>query len=287
MHIEFQPSEKLYPFESRWFDSSVGRVHYIDEGEGRPLLLLHGNPTWSFLYRTIVRQLRDEFRCIAVDYPGFGLSIHPDDYSYTPSEHCEIITSLVNTLDLEDLVVMGQDWGGPIGIGTSLNHLERVTGLVFGNTWYWPTNRLLNTVFSRVMSSLPMEWAIVEHNFFVERLLPMGTARSLDDDDMRHYRAVQPRPDARRGVFEFPRQLTEARDWLGELQTQVRETSLTERPLLLTWGMQDWAFNPGHFLPRWRQDFDDVTTVELDDAAHFIQEDAPHQIARAIRRIFG
>ena len=287
MHIDFQPARHLYPFESKWFDSDIGRIHYVDEGEGRPLLLLHGNPTWSFLYRDVVRELRDDFRCIAVDYPGFGLSVHPDDYGYTPREHCEVVSSLFEALDLDDTIVMGQDWGGPIGVGTALEHPDRVTGFVFGNTWYWPTDRLLNKLFSRVMSSLVMEWAIVERNFFVERLLPMGTARRLDTDVMRHYRAVQPSPDARRGVFEFPRQLTAARDWLVELRDGVEAEPLTDRPLLLTWGMQDWAFNPGHFLPTWQEAFDDVSTVELEDAAHFIQEDAPDRISRAIRRRFG
>jgi len=77
MRIDFTPDPALYPFESRWFDSSQGRIHYIDEGEGPPLLLCHGNPTWSFLYRNIVIGLRDRFRCIAPDYLGFGLSDRP------------------------------------------------------------------------------------------------------------------------------------------------------------------------------------------------------------------
>lgn len=87
MPIDFTPDPKLYPFGSRWFDSTAGRVHYIDEGSGPPILFCHGNPTWSFLYRHIVRALRDRFRCVAVDYPGFGLSDRPDGYGYTVEEH--------------------------------------------------------------------------------------------------------------------------------------------------------------------------------------------------------
>lgn len=81
--VDFIPDPTLYPFESKWFSGSVGPVHYIDEGSGRPLLLLHGNPDWSFLYRKIVEALRGEFRCVVPDYPGFGLSVHPDGYGYT------------------------------------------------------------------------------------------------------------------------------------------------------------------------------------------------------------
>ena len=149
--IAFTPSATIYPFQSKWFDSTAGRVHYIDEGSGRPILFLHGNPTWSFLYRGIITRLRDEFRCIAVDYPGFGLSDRPADYGYTAAEHAEVVTALVDQLGLEDLIVMGQDWGGPIGMSVALSKPERVTGLVFGNTWFWPTDRLMSSVFSVVI----------------------------------------------------------------------------------------------------------------------------------------
>jgi haloalkane dehalogenase len=114
MEIDFSPDRSLYPFESRWFGSSRGRVHYIDEGAGPPLLLCHGNPTWSFLYRHIVRALRDRFRCVAIDYLGFGLSERPEGYGYTIDEHAGVVGELVDDLALEGFVVMGQDWGEPI-----------------------------------------------------------------------------------------------------------------------------------------------------------------------------
>ena len=85
--VDFKPSPTLFPFESRWFPSAVGPIHYVDEGEGRPIFLMHGNPDWSFLYRRIILGLRDRFRCVAADYPGFGLSVHPEGYEYTPAEH--------------------------------------------------------------------------------------------------------------------------------------------------------------------------------------------------------
>ena len=132
--VDFTPDPTLYPFESKWFPSSVGPVHYIDEGEGRALLLLHGNPDWSFLYRDIVLTLRDQFRCVVPDYPGFGLSIHPHDYDYTPAEHAEVIGQLVDHLDLSDMVVVGQDWGGPIGLEIASQRPDGVAGLLMGNT---------------------------------------------------------------------------------------------------------------------------------------------------------
>ena len=94
--VEFTPDPILFPFESRWFDSSVGPVHYIDEGAGPTLLLMHGNPDWSFLYRKIVMGLRDEFRCVVPDYPGFGLSVHPSGYGYTFSAYLLYVSAFLS-----------------------------------------------------------------------------------------------------------------------------------------------------------------------------------------------
>ena len=114
--MKFTPSREMYPFESRW----LGGVHYVDEGAGRPILMCHGNPTWSFLYRDVIKPLRGEFRCIALDYPGFGLSERPSGYGYRPADHAKIVTKLIRELDLSDLIVMGHDWGGPIGLAAAL-----------------------------------------------------------------------------------------------------------------------------------------------------------------------
>jgi len=286
MRIDFTPSAELFPFTSRWFDSAVGRVHYIDEGRGRPILFLHGNPTWSFLYRDIIRMLRDRFRCVAVDYPGFGLSNRPDGYGYTPAEHAEIVASLVAHLDLRDLIIMGQDWGGPIGIATALAAPDRVTGLIFGNTWFWPTDRLITKLFSWFMSTRRMQRAILEDNFFVNRMIPAGTAHALSPIVLDHYRAVQPSPAARKGVAEFPRQLRTASPWLVKL-AEAAPAALGKKPLLLVWGMRDFAFPPRACLRRWKTTFPDHKLVELRGAKHFIQEDEPKAIAEAIAQRFG
>ncbi len=284
--VGFRPSPDLYPFVSRWFESSAGRVHYVDEGQGVPILFCHGNPTWSFLYRGIVIRLRDRFRCVAVDYPGFGLSDRPPAYGYTPGEHARVVGELVDHLALDGLVVMGQDWGGPIGTWVATSKPERIQGLVLGNTWIGPSDRLASKVFSRVLSSPPMRQAILRANAFVELLLPLGVARRLSPEVMEHYRAVQPTPDAREGVAEFPRQILAARPWLAELEGRVA-ASLSSKPVLLTWGMRDPVFRPRLFLPLLRATFGDVTLVRLTEAKHFIQEDAPGEIADAIARRFG
>ncbi|MFI9251279.1 alpha/beta fold hydrolase [Streptomyces sp. NPDC053069] len=171
MMIDFVPDESLYPFESRWFDSSVGRLHYIDEGSGPALLFCHGSPTWSFLYRHIVKGLRDRYRCIAVDYLGFGLSERPRDFGYTIAEHTMVLGELIDHLQLDGFILMGQDWGGPIGLGAASTRAARVRGLVLGNTVFWPIERLANRAFSAIMSSRPMQRRILERNLLVEQFL--------------------------------------------------------------------------------------------------------------------
>ncbi len=284
--MSYIPSPVLYPFVSRWFDSSAGRVHYVDEGRGAPILFCHGNPTWSFLYRGIVTRLRDRFRCVAVDYPGFGLSERPRGYGYTAAEHARVVGELVDHLGLEDLVVMGQDWGGPIGTWVASSAPDRIGGLVLGNTWFWPLDRLSAKLFSRIMSTASLQRAILRRNIFVERLLPRGAARKLSPEVLEHYRAVQPTPEARVGVAEFPRQLLTARPWLAELAERVPAT-LGTKPVLLPWGMRDIAFPARAYLPRMRATFPNAIVVELKRAKHFIQEDAPEEIAQAIARRFG
>ena len=280
IQISFEPSRELYPFKSRWFETEAGRIHYIDEGNGAPILFCHGNPTWSFLYREIIRRLRERFRCVAIDCFGFGLSDRPEGFGYTPGEHSEQVAALIGRMGLENLCVMGHDWGGPIGLSAALADPARIRGLIIGNSWCWPADRLRMKLFSKVMSSGPMQRAILKNNFFVERILPGGTARALTASEMRHYRGVQPTPEARTGVAVFPRQILAAQAWLSELAAGVQR-SLASKPLLLFWGVRDPLLRPS-MLARWKATFVHHRVVELANAKHFIQEDAPAEMARGI-----
>jgi haloalkane dehalogenase len=125
----------LYPFAYHWIELDGNLVHYVDEGSGPTLLLLHGNPTWSFVYREIIRGLRDTYRCIAPDYPGFGLSVPRPGYRFTPEEHTAVIEQLVQALDLHDVTLMVHDWGGPIGLGVAGRHPERFRAFIIGDSF--------------------------------------------------------------------------------------------------------------------------------------------------------
>ncbi|PXX71808.1 haloalkane dehalogenase [Nocardia tenerifensis] len=285
MLIDFVPDGDLYPFESRWFDSSVGRVHYIDEGTGPTILFCHGSPAWSFLYRHIVRTLRGKYRCIAVDQLGFGLSERPAGFGYTIAEHVAVLGELIDHLRLDGFVVMGHDWGGPIGLGAVTTRAERVRGIVLGNTVFWPIEPLANRAFSVLMSSRPMQRRILERNFLIERVLLAELGKTLTPAEADHYRGVQPTAEARRGLGVTPKEIRAARPLLDQLAREV-PARLGDKPTLVVWGMRDPVFRPNACIPRMRATLADLDIVELPHARHFIQEHAPDAIAAAIRRRF-
>jgi haloalkane dehalogenase len=276
-------TRQLYPFEDRWLEIDGHTVHYIDEGTGPVLLLLHGNPTWSFLYRDIIRRLRGRFRCVALDYPGFGLSTAREGYGFTPREHSEVVEKLVLALDLRDVTMFVQDWGGPIGLGLAGRHSDRIAALVIGNTWAWPVqgDPCLRR-FARLMGGPIGRFFIHSVNFFVNVLLPMGTARTLSAEEMHAYRWPFRSPSARRPVEVLPREILASQSYLAEVEAGL--SRLSGKPALILWGVRDLAFQERHRL-RFERLFPSHRTVLLAKAKHYIQEDEPERIAAEINRL--
>jgi haloalkane dehalogenase len=273
------PSD-LYPFADRYADVAGCVVHYVDEGAGSPLLMLHGNPTWSFLYREIVKGLSDRYRCVAVDYPGFGLSTPRPGYGFTPAEHAEVVERLVLDLDLQDITLMVQDWGGPIGFAVATRHPDRFRAFVIGNTWAWPKSDPPTQLFSRLLGGPVGRRLILNRNLFVEGPLGRGTRRPLPDAVMRAYRGPFPTPGSRWPVAVLPREILAGRPFLGEVEERL--PSVSDRRALLVWPTRDPAFRTRE-LRRWEALFPDHRTVRLEGAGHYIQEDAPDEIVAAIR----
>lgn len=288
MKIDFAPDPALYPFESRWFETSAGLMHYVDEGprEAPPIVLFHGNPAWSFLYRHIIVGLRDRFRVVAMDYLGFGLSEHPDQgFDFTIAEHIVTAGELVDHVGLDGYISMGQDGGGPISMGVAVERADRVAGVVLGNTFFWPAELDLRS-YSRVMGTRPVQWLIRERNMFIRRFMPLLMTTKLSAEETSHYVEVHPSPASLRGVAEAPKQANAARPLLERLEQQV-PSLLGAKPTLIVWGMKDPAFRAGPNLPRMQRAFNDHQVLRLPKANHFIQEDAPDEIVEAIIRRFS
>jgi haloalkane dehalogenase len=271
---------RLYPFHDRYVHIDGSTVHYVDEGSGPTLLFLHGNPTWSFLYREIIIGLRSEYRCVALDYPGFGLSAAPDGYGFTPAEHADVVASFVAELDLTDVTMMVQDWGGPIGFAVATREPDRFSRFVIGNTWAWPKSDLGTQVFSRSLGSAVGRYLIEHRNVFVEKILPGNVRRRrLSDDEMNAYRGPFPTPASRRPVAVFPREILGSKTFLAEIRDALPR--LSDRSALVVWPTKDIAFREPE-RTQWETLFPTHRTVLLEGAGHYMQEDAATEIVAAI-----
>ncbi|MCY3991366.1 MAG: alpha/beta fold hydrolase [Caldilineaceae bacterium] len=278
-------SDELFPFESRFFTTPSGHaMHYIDEGAGEPLLFLHGNPTWSFEFRHLVKALRGQYRCIAPDHIGFGLSARSDLPAYhRPEAHAAAVTALLDHLDVHDLTLYVTDWGGPIGLDFARKHPPRVKRIVIANTWCWPVARDPHYLFfSFFMASWLGQYLIKRHNFFVNRVLPMAVAQkqALTTEVMTHYRNAQPAPDARAACAALPGHIIGATDWLRSIWDE--RAAFGAKPALIFWGFKDIAFREKE-LNRWKSELSDVEVHEFRDCGHFLAEEAPERIVPALR----
>ena len=275
---------ELFPFTSRFAEVDGARVHYVDEGSGPTLLLLHGNPTWSFLYRHVIAGLRDRFRCVALDYPGFGLSTAAPGYGFSAAEHRDVVGAFIRQLDLRDYTLMVQDWGGPIGLSAAVTEPDRVRALIIGNTWAWPMNDPITTMFSLTMGHLPAELLVRRLDLFTNVAIPRARGHSrLTADEMAMYRGPHPTPASRAPVQKFARELLAARPLLKDLQQRL--PVLADLPALILWATADPAFRAST-RKRWEQLLTKSETVILQGAGHFFQDDVPDEVVGAIRTWF-
>jgi haloalkane dehalogenase len=275
--LPFRVPSQLFPVEHRFLDLDGGRIHYVDEGSGETLLLLHGNPTWSFLYRKIIAGLRSDFRCVALDYPGYGMSDAPPGYGFTPKEHSAVLERFVDHLGLEGLTLMVQDWGGPIGLGLAGRRPELVRRLIIGNTFAWPLGGARRIhVFSWMLGGPVgrlLTWAF---NFGPKVFFARGFAQTTSPEVRAMYLAPWRDRRRRAAAVIAPRQLIAASPYLEEVEANLHR--LADRPTLIVWGTQDFAFREAE-RARFERIFSRHRTVLLDDASHFLQEDAGDRIA--------
>ena len=156
-----------YPFQPKEFKTKAGMIRYLDEGTGEPLVMVHGNPSWSFEFRALIRALSGDYRCIAPDHLGFGLSDKPADWDYLPEHHAENFEALMEELDLKNITLTVGDWGGPIGLSYAVSHPERIKAIVVTNTWFWPVDDdWYYRAFSGFMGGPAGRFLIRKYNFF-------------------------------------------------------------------------------------------------------------------------
>ena len=264
---------KEFPFEPHFLPLNMGEMHYIDEGRGEPVVMVHGNPTWSFLYRHLIKGLSKDYRCIAMDHIGFGLSDKPWDSSYYPEDHAKNLEQLINKLDLKDVTLVVQDWGGPIGLSYAINSPENVKRLIIMNTWMWSVKGdPYYERFSKFMGGPVGRFLIRHFNFFVRVVMKkaMGNPAKLTRPIHQHYFKALDRPEERKGCWIFPKRIIGSSEWLESLWSQ--RDKIKDKPALILWGMKDIAFRERE-LNTWSSLFTDCRVIRYEDTGHFVQEE--------------
>lgn len=275
--------KQAYPFSSHVLDLDAGRIHYVDEGEGETILMVHGTPTWSFLYRHLIRDLRDDYRVIALDKPGFGLSGRPTNYGYTPAEQAATLAAFIAALDLRDITLVVHDFGGPTGLAYALDHPANVRRLVLFNTWLWSLRgdwqkRLVGGLLSSPLGRM----LCLRHNLEVNVIMPAayGDRSRLSRASHDHYRQPSADDTARWAIWVYARELLASAEWYEGLW--ARRDALRDIPALLLWGMKDPVFTPS-YLARWQTLFPDAAAVTFPDCGHFVQEEVPDKALPHLR----
>ncbi len=277
-------SDELFPFESRFFATSDGyELHYVDEGSGPVIVFIHGNPAWSFEFRHLIEGLRSDYRCIAADHVGFGLSSRSNRRNdHHPRARADRLSELLQNLGVQNATLFLTDWGGPIGLDFARRHPDRVGKLVITNTWCWPVSRDPHYIFFSSMMRSPLGQVLIKRfNFFVNRVMPMaiGNRAAITPEVMDHYRNAQ-RAGSRDACAALPGHIVGATDWLRSIWNE-RE-SFAGKPALIFWGLKDMAFRRKE-LERWQAELSDFTLHEFEDCGHFLAEEAPERILPELR----
>jgi haloalkane dehalogenase len=280
MRVYRTPDERftMMPFEPHYLELDGMRMHYVDEGSGPVVLLLHGEPTWSFLYRKVIAQLGG-FRCVAPDYFGFGRSDKPTDVGwYSYDRHTESLIAFVERLDLRDVTVVVQDWGGPLGFRLCVERPERIAGLVVLNTGIGA--RAPNDEWLRFQAFMRR----VGNEIIVSQLIQLSLVQPVEADVLEGYDAPFPVPESRAGVVAFPEIVATSSDHpSAPAMLDVRERLRSfDGPALVLFSDSDPIFSRraaeamAELLPRAELD------PPLAGAGHFLQEDQGEAVGRRI-----
>jgi haloalkane dehalogenase len=274
-----------FPFEPHYVEQEGLRMHYVDEGSGDPVLLLHGEPTWSFLYRKVIPALVPAARILAPDYFGFGRSDKPVERDwYTYDSHFASIERFVEELDLHDLTVVVHDWGGPIGLRLAVERPERVQRLVITQTGVFagrpPSDEWLR--FREMVRRVGTE-------FQAGRLVRLASVTELSDDVVAAYDAPYPVPESKTGALMFPELVpTEPDHPSAPRMLEVREALRSwDRPTMIVFSDSDPIFSP-RVGERFAELIPGAEAAEtLTGAGHFLQEDKGEELGERVALWLG
>lgn len=278
----------MYPFESKYIQLDSGKLHYLDEGTGDPVVMVHGNPAWSFSFRHLVKALSNHCRCIAPDHIGFGLSDKPTNWDYLPQSHASNLEQFLNHLNLQNITLVFNDWGGPIALHYATKYPDKIKALVIMNSWCWSVRGDKHFErFSKFMGGAIGRFLIKRFNFFVKVFMKKIVYNSsvLTPEIMRNYLTVTQDPDRRKGMYILPKAIISESEWLSTLENSIKE-KLSHIPSLILWGEHDVAFREKE-LKHWESLFPERRLKTLKYAGHFPEEETPKEVIDEIKQFLS
>lgn len=270
-----------YPFASNYFSINGNKMHYIDEGQGETILFVHGTPSWSFDYRNIIKRLKANFRCVAIDHIGFGLSDKPQHYDYSTINHSKTLERFVLEKELQNLTLIVHDFGSPIGLNFAIKYPEKVKNLVILNSWLWSSKEDPEFIkFSKILKSPLLPFLYRYLNFSPKFILPKSFGdHKLSKQLLKQYTKPFANKTQRNGTLAFAKSLLNDQDWFEELWN--KRQAISNKPTLFIWGMKDPVIKPKN-LDKFISGFKNSEVVKLPTSGHFPQEEQPEIASKSI-----
>jgi len=287
----YQPPEKLYPFESNWLNIAGNNLHYLDEGprDAPIVLMLHGNPTWSFYYRNLVLALRDRFRCIVPDHIGCGLSDKPgaNEYPYTLARRISDLSTLIEHIQpATPIHLIVHDWGGMIGFGWASERPEQIASMTIANTAAFPlpSEKKLPAALWLVRNTGIGALLVQGLNAFSGMAARVAFKKPVSSEVRKAYTGPYDSWDNRIATLRFVQDIPLSPKDPGYniiANTEARLADFADKPCLLLWGEKDFVFDL-HFLKKWKQIFPQAKVLSYPDCGHYVIEDAGQPLIQAV-----
>ncbi|MBD3343151.1 MAG: alpha/beta fold hydrolase [Candidatus Lokiarchaeota archaeon] len=287
MNREYLKNEDFngsFPFKPNYVKVNGFQMHYVDEGEGEIIVCLHGMPTWGYLYRNFIRKLSKSYRLIVPDQMGFGKSDVPQDKPYILKQHINNLKAFVEILNLKDIALIVQDWGGPIGIGYAVDNPDNVKRLIIMNTsigvmkenvkpWYYSMEK--RGIYDKFIKN-------------IGGIMKMGinNKEKITPTLLEAYEAPFPNDESYIGALAWPKDIPVGKSHpSAESMLHIRENldNLENKPKILIWGLKDPIFPP-MLIEWWNKIYPGIETHKIEEASHFLQEDSPKEIIEIIKR---
>jgi haloalkane dehalogenase len=273
-----------YPFASHFFEVKKNQLHYIDEGQGEVILMLHGNPTWSFFYRNLAKYFSSKnYRVIVPDHIGCGLSSKPQDYEYTLKNHIDNVCSLVEKLGLKEITLVVHDWGGAIGMGLATRYPHLIKKMVIMNTAAFRSLEIPARI--NILRNPVGEWFIRRFNGFAGPATTMATKKGLSPlvkkGFILPYDTFESRIATAKFVQDIP--MSAAHPTYKTLEDIENKLTTIKAPVLLLWGEKDFCFTM-NFQKKWLEFFPQARAVTYPEAGHYLIEDEKIAVQNEIEK---